>query len=203
MTKLIANSSNLNFKKNNGLLTAVVQDIKSGNVLMVGYQNREAVDISIDTGLVTFWSRTKERLWTKGEESKNHLKIKESYVDCDNDCILYQVKAPTETCHLGSYSCFGSKTNFGFLTKLSELIIDRKNNMPEGSYTSSLFSQGIDRIAQKVGEEAIETVIAAKNEDKKELLDESSDLLFHLLVLLAEKDLNLGDVIKNLEERSF
>ena len=202
MTKLLSSSNNLNFKKNNGLLTAVVQDIGTGNVLMVGYQNREAVDISIDTGLVTFWSRTKERIWTKGEESKNYLKIIESYTDCDNDCILYQVTAPTETCHLGRYSCFGDKADFGFLTKLSELITDRKNNMPEGSYTSSLFSQGLDRIAQKVGEEAIETVIAAKNQDKTALLDESSDLVFHLLVLLTEKGINFEEVVKNLEGRS-
>ena len=195
-------TNTLNFAKGDGLITAVVQDVNSGTVLMVGYQSLEAIEKTNLTGQVTFWSRTKERLWTKGEESGNVLKVKDAKVDCDQDTILYLVKAPEATCHTGSFSCFAEGSSFGFVTGLFQLIKNRQALMPEGSYVTSLFRDGLDRIAQKVGEEAVETVIAAKNNDKEEFLNESSDLLFHLLVLCAEKDIDISEVIGQLKDRS-
>lgn len=202
MKKFTIDIENLNFQKDNGLVTAVIQDNDSGTVLMVGYQNREAVEQTAKTSQVTFWSRTKERLWTKGEESGNFLKVKSAQVDCDKDTILYLVEAPKATCHTGSFSCFGKQTSFEFLSQLFQLIRDRKDNMPEGSYTTSLFEEGLDRIAQKVGEEAVETVIASKNNDKKAFLNESADLLFHLMVLCAEKNVDFCEVVERLKSRS-
>ena len=195
------NIDTLNFQKDNGLVTAVIQDHDSGTVLMVGYQNREAVEQTVKTGQVTFWSRTKERLWIKGEESGNFLELETVRSDCDQDTLLYLVKAPKATCHTGKFSCFGEKASFGFLSQLFQLIETRKKNLPAGSYTTSLFTEGLDRIAQKVGEEAVETVIASKNDDKEAFLNESADLLFHLLVLCAEKDVKLESIVNVLKQR--
>jgi len=192
----------LNFAKGDGLITAVVQDADSGTVLMVGYQTLEAIEKTNTTGQVTFWSRTKQRLWTKGEESGNALNVKDARVDCDQDTILYLVDAPAATCHTGSFSCFGSVASFGFVTGLFQLIKNRQAALPDGSYVTSLFRDGLDRIAQKVGEEAVETVIAAKNDDKEDFINESSDLLFHLLVLCAEKKIDISEVIGRLRDRS-
>ena len=202
MTKNIIDIDALNFEKNNGLITAVVQDCVSGTVLMVGHQNREACEKTSESGQVTFWSRTKNRLWTKGETSGNFLNIKSLKIDCDQDAILYLVEAPESTWHTGSFSCFGASQSFGVLSSLFELIESRKKEMPEGSYTASLFKEGLDRMVQKVGEEAVETVIAAKNDDREDFLNESSDLLFHFLVLCAGKDVKFEDVLKKLKGRS-
>ncbi|MCK5460980.1 bifunctional phosphoribosyl-AMP cyclohydrolase/phosphoribosyl-ATP diphosphatase HisIE [Candidatus Gracilibacteria bacterium] len=191
----------LNFQKNNGLITAVVQDSDSGTVLMVGYQNRKALEQTMKTCKITFWSRTKERLWTKGEESGNFLEMKDAQVDCDQDTILYLAKAPKATCHTGKFSCFGEESSFGFLSKLFRIIQDRKKNMPEGSYVTSLFNKGLERIAQKVGEEGVETVIAALSEEKAKFISESADLLFHYLVLLEAKETSLEVVLEELKKR--
>ncbi len=202
MKKCTIDIGSLNFRKDNGLITAVVQDSDSGTVLMVGYQNREAVEKTLETRQVTFWSRTKKRLWTKGETSDNLLAVKSAHVDCDQDTILYVVKAPESTCHTGAFSCFGEQTSCRFLSQLFALIQDRKRNMPDGSYVTSLFAEGLDSIAQKVGEEAIETVIAAKNDEKANFLNESADLFFHLLILCAEKEIDFSEMVECLKNRS-
>lgn len=194
---------NLDFAKMNGLLPAIIQDFASGKVLMLGFQNEEAFQKTQETGEVHFFSRTKNRLWKKGETSGNVLRVREVLKDCDSDSLLILVDAPAETCHTGSFSCFGeSKTaDFSFLPDLENLIQSRKTEKPENSYLTSLFETGIDRIAQKVGEEAVETVIAAKNTDKEDFQNESADLLFHLLVLLAEKETRLSEILAVLKAR--
>jgi phosphoribosyl-ATP pyrophosphohydrolase/phosphoribosyl-AMP cyclohydrolase len=170
---------------------------------MLGFMNKEALEITIESGKVTFFSRTKNRIWTKGETSKNYLIVDKIYTDCDNDSLLIHAVPQGNTCHKDQYSCFGIERTDenNFLTYLSELINSRKNEMPENSYTTSLFEKGINRIAQKVGEEAVETVIAAKNDDEDELVNEISDLLYHLLVLMEEKNISLKDVNNNLMKR--
>jgi phosphoribosyl-ATP pyrophosphohydrolase/phosphoribosyl-AMP cyclohydrolase len=189
-----------------GLLPVIVQNIHSGKVLMLGYANAEALEKSHQTGLAHFWSRSRKKLWKKGEESGNILQIKAIKTDCDRDAVLYLVQPTGNTCHTGAESCFfhGDKqqTDSAFLYSLEKTIQQRKESMKKDSYVYSLFSDGIDRIAQKVGEEAVETVIASKNEDRDDFLNESADLLFHLLILLREKDLNLSDVIAVLKNRS-
>lgn len=198
------NIDSLNFDKMNGLVPAVVVDKSNGQVLMVGFMNKEAVEKTINSKLVTFFSRTKNALWTKGETSGNFLKLAEIKTDCDNDTLLIYAEPKGNTCHTGNYSCFGipNITSINFLNDLFRLIKDRKKTLPENSYTTKLFESGTNRIIQKVGEEAIETVIAAKNRDKKEILNETSDLIYHLFVMLAEQDIEFSEVVQTLEQRS-
>jgi phosphoribosyl-AMP cyclohydrolase / phosphoribosyl-ATP pyrophosphohydrolase len=197
------NINEIDFTKMNGLVPAVIVDKTYNKVLMLGFMNKEALELTIESGKVTFFSRTKNRLWTKGETSQNYLIVDKIYTDCDNDSLLIYAAPKGATCHKDQYSCFGIERTdeINFLTYLSELIKSRKNDMPENSYTTSLFEKGINRIAQKVGEEAVETVIAAKNDDEDELLNEISDLIFHLLVLMEEKNISLKDVNNNLMKR--
>ncbi|HKJ31386.1 MAG TPA: bifunctional phosphoribosyl-AMP cyclohydrolase/phosphoribosyl-ATP diphosphatase HisIE, partial [Balneolales bacterium] len=182
------NIEELNFDKGDGLIPAIIQDEKTGRVLMLGYMNREAVEKTLKSGLVTFYSRSKKRLWTKGETSGNYLHLREIQKDCDDDTILVQAEPEGPTCHTGHDSCFHEKqfspswqaTSNGkaFLDELEDLLYNRKKNLPEKSYTSTMFKKGLDRIAQKVGEEGVETVIAAKNDDKAAFIYEASDLVF-------------------------
>lgn len=191
----------INFSKLNGLVPAVIQDAATGTVLMVGFQNREAVEKTQSEKKITFWSRTKKKLWTKGATSGNFLLVKNISLDCDLDTILYQVTAPDATCHTGEFSCFGEAKNFSFLDQLSALIEDRKKNKPAGSYVTSLFEEGLDRMAQKVGEEGVEVVIAAKNNDDDDFIGEAADLVFHLQVLCTEKKIAWNQVIQRLKDR--
>jgi phosphoribosyl-ATP pyrophosphohydrolase/phosphoribosyl-AMP cyclohydrolase len=192
----------LDFDKLNGLVPAVIIDT-ANIVLMVGFMNREALQKTIETKKVTFYSRSKKRLWTKGESSGNFLNVVEVKKDCDNDTLLIRARPDGNVCHTGDYTCFGEDKpkDVPFLTYLEDLIDSRKRNMPEKSYTTKLFQQGENRIIQKLGEEAIETVIAAKNNDRDELINETSDLIFHLLVLLAQKEIRFDEVISELEKR--
>ncbi|GHT12075.1 histidine biosynthesis bifunctional protein HisIE [Bacteroidia bacterium] len=193
----------LDFNKMNGLLPAVVQDAKTRRVLMVGFMNAEAYQKTVDTQLVTFFSRTKNRLWTKGEESGNYLDVVSIAEDCDHDTLLILAKPRGVVCHTGSDTCFGESNTRGilFLEDLQNLILARKQEMPQGSYTTKLFTQGINRIAQKVGEEAVELVIESKDNHRDLFLGEAADLLYHLLVLLTQKECTLSDVVKVLEDR--
>jgi len=193
----------INFEKLDGLVPAIIIDELNNNVLMLGFMNKEALEQTIEKQKVVFFSRTKNRIWLKGETSKNYLNVKNISTDCDSDTLLIYAKPDGPTCHTGSYSCFAEvdKNNIYFLSYLSNLIKERKVKMPEGSYTTELFKRGSDRIIQKVGEEAVETVIAAKNKDKEEVINETSDLLFHLMVMLADQGIELSEVIKNLEQR--
>lgn len=195
----------IDFNKNNdGLVPAIIQDTNTKNVLMLGYMNEEAYQQTIDTKKVTFFSRTKDRLWTKGEESGHFLNLVNIKLDCDNDTLLVNVKPVGPTCHKGSDTCWGDENNasFGFLSKLEQVIKDRKENSNgEKSYVASLFEEGINKIAQKVGEEAIETVIEAKDDNDELFLNESADLLFHYLILLQAKGFKFNDVIDVLKSR--
>lgn len=194
--------SKIDFDKMNGLVPAIITDNITGQVLMLGYMNKEAVQKTIDERKVIFYSRSKKRLWTKGETSSNFLNLIDIKLDCDYDTLLISANPEGNTCHLDQYSCFGiEKENYRFLKYLDELIKDRKEKLPENSYTTKLFKQGENRIIQKVGEEAVETIIAAKNNDREEIINESADLLFHLLVMLTEKDIAFSDVIGELEKR--
>jgi phosphoribosyl-ATP pyrophosphohydrolase/phosphoribosyl-AMP cyclohydrolase len=192
---------NMNFNKADGLIPVIIQDEQTLEVLMLGYMNREAYNKTVNENRVTFFSRSKNRLWTKGETSGNYLHVKNMHIDCDNDTLLIKVKANGPTCHTGSRSCFKTDYNQNFILKLEEIIADRYINPKEGSYVNRLRRKGLTKIAQKVGEEAVETVIAALQETETDLINESSDLVFHLLVLLREKGLNLEVIAKNLEER--
>jgi phosphoribosyl-ATP pyrophosphohydrolase/phosphoribosyl-AMP cyclohydrolase len=196
---------NINFNKNNdGLVPAIVQDASTNNVLMLGYMNEESLKQTIDTKLVTFFSRTKQRLWTKGEESGNVLNLVNIKVDCDNDTLLLRVKPVGPTCHKGTDTCWNENNsqNLGFLSELEAVIENRKNNASEDtSYVASLFAKGINNIAQKVGEEAIETVIEAKDSNDELFLNESADLLFHYLILLQAKGFKLNDIVDVLKQR--
>ncbi|MBU0764833.1 MAG: bifunctional phosphoribosyl-AMP cyclohydrolase/phosphoribosyl-ATP diphosphatase HisIE [Bacteroidetes bacterium] len=191
------------FEKMNGIIPAVVQDYTTGRVLMLGFMNGEALQKTLETGYVTFYSRSKKRLWTKGETSGNKLILKQVLTDCDNDTLLLKVSPEGPVCHTGADTCFGeeNRSDYGFLRQLEKIIHDRRENPVEGSYTSMLFKEGIDRIACKVGEEAVETVIEAKNDSDSRLLEESADLFYHLMVLLASRNLCIGDVIEILGER--
>ena len=196
------NADELNFEKFGGLIPAIICDAQTNHVLMLGFMNKEAFTKTVETKRVTFFSRTRNILWTKGETSGNFLNLVELKKDCDNDSLLVFVNPVGPTCHLGTYSCFGvEKTNIIFLNQLSELIKERRDQLPENSYTTKLFKEGTNRIIQKVGEEAIETVIAAKNRDKKEIVNETSDLIYHLLVMLAEQEIEFEDVVSKLIER--
>lgn len=197
----------LDFAKGDGLLPAVVQDARTYQVLMLGYMNEAAVKQTLEEERVTFYSRSKGRLWTKGETSKNYLDLVEIQADCDNDSLLILARPQGPTCHTGETSCFHEKKfnppkeRYGFLKELEDLIKDRKEEMPKGSYTSYLFKRGVDKMAQKVGEEAVETVIESKNDQKKKFVGEVADLLFHLMVLMVEKGISLKKVVKRLKKR--
>jgi phosphoribosyl-ATP pyrophosphohydrolase/phosphoribosyl-AMP cyclohydrolase len=194
---------NIDFAKySDGLVPAIIQDEATGKVLMLGFMNQEAITKTQELQKVTFYSRSKNRLWTKGEESGNYLILKDIKVDCDNDTLLIKVKPTGPTCHTGADTCWNEKNEpADFLLQLEQIIIDRKNNPSEKSYTSSLFEKGINKIAQKVGEEAVELVIEAKDNSKELFLNEGADLLFHYLILLQAKGYSLNDVIAILKER--
>ncbi|MGX5689345.1 bifunctional phosphoribosyl-AMP cyclohydrolase/phosphoribosyl-ATP diphosphatase HisIE [Arcticibacter tournemirensis] len=191
----------IDFNKGDGLVPVVIQDEQTLEVLMLGYMNDEAFRKTSQEGRVTFFSRSKNRLWTKGEESGNYLNVKSIHHDCDNDTLLIKVNPIGPTCHTGSRSCFSTDLNQNFLFKLEQIIADRYENPLEGSYVNSLHKKGINRIAQKVGEEGVETVVAALNQTEEDLINESSDLFFHLLVLLREKNISLKTIAENLENR--
>jgi len=192
----------LDWEKVDNLMPVIVQHAVSGEVLMMGYMNQEALTVTQASGKVTFYSRTKQRLWTKGESSGNFLNLVSLYPDCDNDTLLALVNPIGPTCHKGNNSCFHpAATDWGFLFQLEELLASRKNADPESSYTAKLYASGTKRIAQKVGEEGVETALAATVNDRFELTNEASDLVYHLLVLLQDQDLNLSTVIENLRQR--
>ncbi len=198
------NKLNIDFDKQAGLIPTIIQDNETRQVLMLGYMNQGALKKTQETGFVTFFSRSRQKLWTKGETSGNYLSVVDIQSDCDNDTLLILAKPQGPTCHTGNYSCFGKSRRgaLAFLPQLQNLIDQRKKEMPEGSYTTKLFNKGIDKIAQKVGEEAVETIIEAKNTDDNLLLNESADLIYHLIVLLSARNLSIEDVEKVLMERS-
>ena len=194
----------IDFSKHpDGLVPAIVQDANTKCVLMLGYMNQEAVTKTQEKRQVTFFSRSKNRLWTKGEESGHVLSLIDIAVDCDRDTLLIQAKPKGPTCHKGDDTCWGNSNtpHYGFLSALEEVIADRKNNPSDKSYVASLFVKGINKIAQKVGEEAVETVIEAKDTNSDLFLNESADLLFHMMILLQAKGQSLNDVVRVLEER--
>lgn len=193
----------LDFQKSGGLIPAVIQDANTHKVLMLGYMNEESLAKTEEIGKVTFFSRSKNRLWTKGEESGNFLNVVSIAPDCDNDALLIKVNPAGPVCHTGADTCWNeeNKTNISFLAYLQDFITKRHEEMPEGSYTTSLFQQGVNKIAQKVGEEAVETVIEAVNGTDDRLLYEASDLVYHLIVLLTSKGYSLNDVAKELAKR--
>jgi phosphoribosyl-ATP pyrophosphohydrolase/phosphoribosyl-AMP cyclohydrolase len=198
----------MDFEKLNGLIPVIIQDANTDTVLMLGFMNSEALDRTREEGKVTFFSRTKNRLWTKGEESGNFLHVVEILEDCDKDTLLIKAKPAGPVCHTGSETCFNEKNiaspdpdGLSFIAQLQQLIHKRKIEMPEGSYTTSLFNAGINKIAQKVGEEAVELVIEAKDNNDELFLNEAADLLYHLLVLLTAKAKDIEDVVAVLEQR--
>jgi len=194
---------NINFDKQTGLVPAIIQDATTKNVLMLGYMNQESFDKTLITNKVTFFSRSKKRLWTKGEESGNFLELVSIKNDCDNDALFIQVNQKGPTCHKGTDNCWGRDNiqEYGFLSTLENAIQNRKENLDNSSYVASLFKKGINKIAQKVGEEAIEVVIEAKDNDDNLFLNESADLLFHYLILLQAKGFKLNDIVKVLKTR--
>ncbi len=197
----------LNFEKGNGLIPVIVQDAITQRVLMLGYMNADALTITKERGLVTFYSRTREKLWTKGEESGNYLTVREIIEDCDGDTLLIKALPSGPVCHTGKDTCFNEENNpalmsdIEFLGYLEDIVIDRREHPIEGSYTNHLFSRGISKIAQKVGEEAVELVIEAMAENKSLFLGEAADLIYHVLVLLAQKNIKLSEVIEVLKKR--
>lgn len=197
----------VDFNKGNGLVPAIVQDATTRRVLMLGYMNEEAFTITQERGLVTFYSRSRQKLWTKGETSGNYLTVRDIIVDCDHDTLLIKAVPSGPVCHTGSDTCFdevNDPEHMGsseFLTYLEDVIIDRREHPIEGSYTNHLFSRGINKIAQKVGEEAVELVIEAKDDNKPLFLGEAADLMYHMLVLLAQKNIKLEEVIEVLKGR--
>ena len=196
---------NVDFSKSGeGLVPAIIQDAQTKNVLMLGYMNQEALDVTLETKKVTFYSRSKNRLWTKGEESGNYLQLVDIQNDCDKDTLLVFVHPQGPTCHKGTATCWGGTNDqdYGFLSKLEMIIASRKDNSEDpNSYVASLFRKGINKIAQKVGEEAVETVIEAKDDNDELFLNESADLLFHYLILLQAKGYSLNDIVKTLQGR--
>ena len=191
----------------NGLICAIAQDYETGEVLMQAYMNAEALEKTLATGYAHYFSRSRQKLWKKGETSGHTQKVVAASFDCDRDCILLQVEQTGAACHTGSRSCFydsvvkGEKEGLTFLGELMRIVEDRKEHPVEGSYTAYLFSRGVDKIAKKLGEEAVETVIASKNDDKAELTHEISDLIYHLLVLMQAKDVSLSDLCTELVRR--
>lgn len=194
----------IDFDKMGGLVPAIIQDAVTKNVLMLGFMNEEAYQKTIDTKKVTFWSRTRNCLWTKGETSGNYLNLVDIRLDCDNDTLLVKVHPQGPTCHLGTETCWGEDNSLNpilFLSELQNFIDKRHQEMPENSYTTSLFKKGINKMAQKVGEEATETIIEATNGTNEQLVYESSDLLYHLIVMLTAKGLSIEDVASELIKR--
>lgn len=194
----------VDFTKNDGLVPCIIQDAHTGMVLMLGYMNAEALQQTLQEKRVTFYSRSKQRLWTKGEESGNYLRLVSIASDCDHDTLLIRVTPTGPVCHTGTDTCWGEKNEnpLSWLTRLEQTIADRKDNPTESSYTSQLFAKGINKVAQKVGEEAVELVIEAKDNNKDLFLNEAADLLFHYLILLQAKGLTLKDVTGVLKQRS-
>lgn len=196
----------LDWSKGNGLLPAIVQDAHTGNVLMLGYMNADALQLTLDSKRVTFFSRSKNRLWTKGETSHNFLNVVAVTADCDNDTLLVAAHPDGPTCHTGSASCFGDAaitgaSSLAFLARLEAVIAQRIADKPDGSYTAKLWSEGPTRIAQKVGEEGVEVALASVTQTDDRLVSESADLLFHLTLLLKSRDLSLQSVVRELEQR--
>ena len=193
----------LDFEKMGGLIPAIVQDNNTNKVLMLGFMNEEALEQTLSSGKVTFFSRTKNRLWMKGETSGNTLSVVSITPDCDNDTLLIKAIPAGPVCHLGTDTCFGEKNeeDIMFLKYLQNFIERRRHEMPEGSYTTTLFQKGINRMAQKVGEEAVETVIEATNGTEGRLIYEASDLIYHLIVLLTSKGLRIDDLARELKKR--
>ena len=193
----------LNFEKMGGLIPAIIQDNNTNKVLMLGFMNEEALEQTLSSGKVTFFSRTKNRLWMKGETSGNTLSVVSTTPDCDNDTLLVKAIPAGPVCHKGTDTCFGEKNeeDILFLKYLQNFIERRRHEMPEGSYTTTLFQKGINRMAQKVGEEAVETVIEATNGTEDRLIYEASDLIYHLIVLLTSKGLRIDDLARELKKR--
>lgn len=196
----------INWQKINKLLPVIIQDVQTCEVLMLGYMNEEALAKTQEEGVVTFFSRTKQRLWTKGESSGHFLNVVDMSLDCDNDTLLILVNPIGETCHTGEKSCFHSfqqesVTGWTWFSKLESLIANRKGKSPETSYTAQLYSMGTKRIAQKVGEEGVETALAATVKNREETICEAADLAYHLTVLLHDADLSWADIIAKLKER--
>ena len=194
----------IDFEKCGGLVPAIIQDAQTKNVLMLGYMNQEALDKTLETKKVTFWSHSRNCLWTKGETSGNFLHMVDIKIDCDNDTLLVKANPDGPTCHTGTDTCWGEVNEQNpllFLTELQDFINRRHDEMPEGSYTTKLFKDGINKIAQKVGEEALETVIEATNGTSEHLVYETSDLLYHLVVMLASKGLRIEQVAEELHKR--
>lgn len=194
----------IDFEKSNGLVPAIIQDATTKTVLMLGYMNREAYEQTVRTGRVTFFSRSRQCLWTKGETSGNYLNLVDIAADCDNDTLLVKVHPEGPTCHKGTDTCWGETNRSNpvlFLTELQDFIEKRHEEMPEGSYTTSLFKDGINRMAQKVGEEALETVIEAVNGTNDRVIYEGADMLYHLIVLLTGKGLRIEDLASELQSR--
>ncbi len=193
----------LNFDKMGGILPAIIQDAQTNEVLMLGFMNQEAYEKTLSEGKVTFYSRTKERLWTKGEESGNFMEVVETLEDCDADTLLIRVNPKGPACHTGMRTCFGETVhdNLAFLQNLQSLLIRRKEKLPKKSYTAKLFRKGPRKIAKKVGEEAAELIIEAMDSDDEKFLNEAADLLFHMSILLVDRGYRLGDVVKILEKR--
>ena len=195
---------NIDFEKMGGLVPAIIQDATTKTVLMLGYMNKEAFDKTVETKKVTFYSRSRQCLWTKGETSGNFLELVDIKVDCDNDTLLVKANPTGPTCHTGNDTCWGEKNEKNpllFLTYLQDFINRRHEEMPEGSYTTSLFKDGLNRMAQKVGEEALEAVIEACNGTNERLIYEGSDMIYHLIVLLKSKGLRIEDLAKELQVR--
>ena len=194
----------IDFEKSGGLVPAIIQDSRTKTVLMLGYMNKEAFDRTMETGKVTFYSRSRQYLWTKGETSGNFLTLVDAKVDCDNDTLLIKAIPSGPTCHTGTDTCWGENNEVNpllFLTYLQDFINKRHEEMPEGSYTTSLFKDGLNRMAQKVGEEALEAVIEAVNGTNERLVYEGSDMLYHLIVLLTAKGLRIEDLAAELQVR--
>ncbi|MFY8274819.1 bifunctional phosphoribosyl-AMP cyclohydrolase/phosphoribosyl-ATP diphosphatase HisIE [Pseudoalteromonas sp. SSDWG2] len=195
------NISDVNFSKS-PLIPAIVQDFATGQILMQGFMDQAALSHTLEHKKVTFYSRSKQRLWTKGESSGHFLHVEAIYTDCDQDSILVMAYPDGPTCHLGTQSCFGdAKPSLGFLAELEQIIVERKDADPQSSYTASLFAKDLSRSCQKVGEEGVEVALAAMKNDNNELTDEAADLLYHLIVLLQRQGLSLTDVVARLQSR--
>ncbi len=193
----------INFSKGNGVIPAIIQDHVTNKVLMLGYMNRDALEKTLEEGKVTFYSRSKNRLWTKGETSGNYLGMENILIDCDQDTLLIKVNPYGPVCHTGQDTCFGeqNRETKDFLIQLENVIKDRKINPKRGSYTTKLFNSGIKKIAQKVGEEAAELLLESREEDLEDFKNEAADLIYHLLVLLTAKDVQFGDIVSILKRR--
>ncbi|NRF14055.1 bifunctional phosphoribosyl-AMP cyclohydrolase/phosphoribosyl-ATP diphosphatase HisIE [Vibrio coralliilyticus] len=204
-TEVNSLAERINWDKVDGLVPAIVQDFQSSQVLMMGYMNQDALAKTGETGQVTFFSRTKQRLWTKGETSGNVLQLVNMQLDCDNDTLLVKVNPIGPTCHLGNTTCWDvdpqEESQMVWLHQLEQLLAARKSADPDSSYTANLYSRGTKRISQKVGEEGVEVALAATSGDKAELVCESADLIYHLLVLLQDQGLSINDVVNKLKER--